>query len=849
MSEVNETALERSKKRSKRSDAKQDLLLADTAQDLLQQYGCGPIQFSGTNDALYERHLLFDDIVAPAVAGAREQFEAAARSARDILSQRWVRTQSAYDRENPKRVYYLSMEFLIGRSLTNNITNLLLDPFVKRAAAQKNLDWLGLIEQEPDAGLGNGGLGRLAACFLDSMATMQLPAMGYGLRYEYGMFKQAIQDGWQQEQPDNWLRRQDPWEVARPNETVEVKLNCSIELHGGSFHAVPGRPSVLIGTPFDRPVVGYDGKTINTLRLWAAAAPDYFDFQEFSRGDFVEALAGTLAAENLTRVLYPDDSTVRGQRLRFVQEYFLVVCSLTDLVRRFRRSNADWSTLPEKVAIQLNDTHPTMAVPELMRILLDHAHLGWDQAWDLTQRTLAYTNHTLLPEALEKWPVAWFEMLLPRHLEIIFEINRRLLDTVRTRFPGDEGRVQRVSLVEEGAEPKIRMANLAIVGSHSTNGVAAIHSRLLRAMTVKDLAEMFPERFNNKTNGVTPRRWLLLANPALAGTITDAIGDGWVTDLGQLNKLKPLADDKAFHGAFHKANRDAKSAFADWLKSTSGQIVDPDTIFDCQIKRIHEYKRQLLNALRIVVLYNRLRDNPGLEIAPRTFFFAGKAAPAYHLAKLIIKFINNLAGTIDGDPVTRGRLKVVFLPDYCVSLAERLIPAADVSNQISTAGYEASGTSNMKFMMNGALTIGTRDGATIEMAEEAGEENFFLFGLTAQQVADSHGWYNPHWHYDNEPETRAALDLISSDYFSRYEPGIFAPVHDALLAHGDHYRHLADLKSYLDADRRLCELFADGDRWARKAILNVAGSGKFSSDRTIAQYAAEIWDAKPCPVS
>jgi starch phosphorylase len=522
---------------------------------------------------------------------------------------------------------------------------------------------------------------------------------------------------------------------------------------------------------------------------------------------------------------------------------------LADLVRRFRGSNTDWDTIPEKVAIQLNDTHPTMAVPELMRILLDDAHLGWDQAWDLTQRTLAYTNHTLLPEALEKWPVAWFEMLLPRQLEIIYEINRRLLDAARTRFPEDEGRVQRMSLVEEGAERKIRMANLAIVGSHSTNGVAAIHSGLLRTVTVKDLAEMYPERFNNKTNGVTPRRWLLLANPALSRTITEAIGDDWVTDLGQLSNLKPLADDKAFRSVFHKANREAKSAFADWLKSTSGQIVDPDTIFDCQIKRIHEYKRQLLNALRIVVLYDRLRDNPGLEIPPRTFFFSGKAAPAYHLAKLIIKFINNLAGTIDGDPVTRGRLKVVFLPDYCVSLAERLIPATDVSNQISTAGYEASGTSNMKFMMNGALTIGTRDGATIEMAEEVGEENFFLFGLTADQVADSRSWYDPHWHYHNEPETRAALGLISSDYFSRYEPGVFAPLCNALLTQGDHYMHLADLKSYLAADQRLCELYADGDGWARKAILNVAGSGKFSSDRTIAQYAAEIWNAKPCPVA
>ena len=481
--------------------------------DLLTQYGCGPIQFSGHTDALYERHLLFDDIVAPTAAGVREQFEAAARSARDILSQRWVRTQSTYDRENPKRVYYLSMEFLIGRSLSNNVTNLLLDSFVQRAVQQRDLDWFGLLEQEPDAGLGNGGLGRLAACFLDSMATMQLPAMGYGLRYEYGMFKQSIIDGWQHEQPDNWLRRQDPWEVVRPNETVEVKLNCSFEIIGGQLEPVPGRPSSRIGIPFDRPVVGYGGKTINTLGLWAAAAPDYFDFLEFSRGDFVGALAGTLTAENLTRVLYPDDSTERGQRLRFAQEYFLVACSLTDLVRRFRRSNTDWGTFPNKVAIQLNDTHPTLSVPELMRILLDDAHLEWDQAWDITQRTLAYTNHTLLPEALEKWPLEWFEMLLPRHLEIIFEINRRFLNAVRARFPGDEERVRRMSLVEEGPERRIRMANLAIVGSHSTNGVAAIHSRLLRTMTVRDLAEMFPERFNNKTNGVTPRRWLLLANP------------------------------------------------------------------------------------------------------------------------------------------------------------------------------------------------------------------------------------------------------------------------------------------------------------------------------------------------
>src|SRR5436190_9360939 len=699
-------------------------------QKLLEQYGCGPVQFTGTGDALYERHLMFDNIVDPAAVGARERYEAVAHSVRDVLSQQWVRTEKTYERQNPKRVYYLSMEFLIGRSLVNNITNMLVDPVVKRVVPEKGLDWLGLLEQEPDAGLGNGGLGRLAACFVDSMATMQLPAMGYGLRHEYGIFKQAIQDGWQREQPDNWLRRPDPWEVARPNEMVDIGLNCSYEVRGGTLRAVVGRPSRLFGLPFDRPVVGYGGKTINTLRLWSAAAPDYFDFQAFSHGEFVGALAETLAAESLTRVLYPDDSTSMGQGLRFVQEYFLVACSLADLVRRFRRSNADWSALPGKVALQLNDTHPAMAVPELMRILLDEAHLGWDEAWDLTRRALAYTNHTLLPEALEKWPLAWFELLLPRHLEIILEINRRLLDAVRRGFPGEDDRVVRTSLIEEGPSKHVRMANLAIVGSHSTNGVAAIHSALLRSTTVKDLAEMFPERFSNKTNGVTPRRWMLLANPSLAGLITDAIGDGWMTDLGQLVRLRSLADDRGFRGAFLEAKRAAKSTFAQWLRTTSEQTVDPDTIFDSQVKRIHEYKRQLLNALRIVVLYNRLRENPSLEITPRTFLFAGKAAPAYRLAKLIIKLLNNLAVTIDADPATRGRLKIVFLPEYNVSLAERLIPATDVSNQISTAGYEASGTSNMKFMMNGALTIGTRDGATIEMAQEAGEENFFLFGLT-----------------------------------------------------------------------------------------------------------------------
>ncbi len=814
---------------------------------LLEQYGCGPIQFMA-GDGLYQRHLHFDNAADQKDIGLRERFDAIARSVRDVLSQRWVLTEKTYEQKNAKRVYYLSMEFLLGRSLANNITNLLLDSVVTEAAKNNAVDLLSLFEQEDDAGLGNGGLGRLAACFLDSMATQQLPAMGYGLRYEYGMFKQLIEDGWQQEHPDNWLRQPDPWEVARLHEKVEIKLNSSFELQGGTLRLVPGKPSTLWGIPYDRPIVGFGGKNINTLRLWAAKSTDYFDFQRFSRGDFVAAQTGDLVAESITRVLYPDDTTSLGRSLRLVQEYFLVACSLSDLIRRFQRHNVDWSTLPEKVSIQLNDTHPAMAVPEMMRILLDDAHLAWDHAWELTQQTLAYTNHTLLPEALERWPVEWFEILLPRHLEIIYEINRRLLLSIENRFPGDSQRVASMSLVEEGPQRKIRMANLAIVGSHSTNGVAAIHSELLRTTTVSGLAEMFPERFNNKTNGVTPRRWLMLANPSLSATITEAIGSSWITDLDQLSNLKPLATDRAFRNAFLKAKREAKVRFAEWLAASAGQTVNPDSIFDCQIKRIHEYKRQLLNALRIVVLYNRIRKDPDIAMAPRTFFFAGKAAPAYHLAKLIIKFINNVARTIDGDPIVRGRLKVIFLPDYSVSLAERLIPAADVSNQISTAGYEASGTSNMKFMMNGALTIGTRDGATIEMVEEAGEENFFLFGLTAGQVAESRAWYSPRWHYENEPETRAALDLIVSDFFSRYEAGIFSPLLDVLLTNGDYYMHLADFISYLEADQRMLSLYAQQDKWAGKAILNIASSGKFSSDRTIRQYAEEIWNAVPCPV-
>ena len=820
--------------------------MANTAK-LLERYECGPFRFA--DDDYYDRHLVFDHVVPEEKANTRERFEAMARSVRDLLTQRWLLTERTRDAQNAKEVYYLSMEFLIGRTLANNIANLQVEEFVRNDfASDAGHDWQTLFEEEPDAGLGNGGLGRLAACFLDSLATLQIPAIGYGLRYEYGMFRQEIKDGRQVEHPDNWLTRPDPWEVVRPAETVEVRLNCSFQMREGRLTVTPNVPTILRGIPYDRPVVGYGGRTINTLRLWGAAAHDDFNFLEFSRGDFFDAVHEKVAAEVLTRVLYPDDSTPRGRNLRFVQEYFLVACSLADIVARFRRRSNDWKSLPDKAAAQLNDTHPAMAVAELMRILLDEALLGWDEAWDLTRRTLAYTNHTLMPEALETWPVSLFETVVPRLLEIIYEINRRFLDDVRARYPDDPGRISRVSLFTEGPEKRVRMANLAIVGTHSTNGVAEIHSRLLRTTVVSDLSEIFPERFNNKTNGVTPRRWLLLSNPDLSRLINDAIGDGWVCDLAQLKKIVPLADDPSFRDGFRRAKRAAKARFATWLQTTTGLIVDPDTIFDSQVKRIHEYKRQLLNILHVIILYNRLRNNPRLDLPPRTFFFAGKAAPAYALAKLIVKLINNVASVVNVDRAVGDKLKVFFLPEYNVTLAQRLIPASDVSEQISTAGFEASGTGNMKFMMNGALTVGTRDGAVIEMAAEAGEENFFLFGLTAEQVAGSRGWYNPYWHYEHEPETKRALDMIASNAFSPNEPGVFAPIWDTLLPRGDHYMHLADLAAYLHTQEQVGSLYKKPDAWTNRAIKNVGHSGKFSSDRTIAQYAGEIWRAKPCPV-
>jgi starch phosphorylase len=802
-----------------------------------------------TEDEWAERYVVGEHLMDPKSLPPRQRFESLARFVRDLVARRWVETRSVREKANPKRVYYLSMEYLIGRSLRNNIQNLAADPLVRRVLEREGWNLAELVEEEPDAGLGNGGLGRLAACFIDSLATLQYSAIGYGLRYEYGIFRQSIRDGYQVEQPDHWLRRPDPWEIVRPGRTYRVPLNASIEFEGSQILIEPNHPTTLLGVAFDRPVVGWEAPNANTLRLWAAFAPASFDFAEFSQGDFVGAVIDNVEAESLTRVLYPDDSTQAGRTLRFLQEYFLVSCSLQDIVSRFRQSGDPWTDLPRRAAIQMNDTHPSLSVAELMRILLDEARLGWDEAWDVTVRTLAYTNHTLLPEALEKWPVDLFEKLIPRLLEIVYEINRRFLDDVGRRFPGDSDRVRRMSLIEEASPRTVRMAHLATVGSHSVNGVAEIHSELLRTRVLKDFAEMFPGRFNNKTNGVTPRRFLRLANPALSRLVTEALGgEAWVADLERLRALDPLADDPAFREKFRAARREAKARFSDWLRATSGVAVDPDSIFDSQIKRIHEYKRQLLNVLHIVVLYNRLRTNPNLDLVPRTFFFAGKAAPAYRVAKLIIKLIENVAGTVDGDSAVKGRLRVLFLPEYNVSLAERLIPASDVSEQISTAGYEASGTGNMKFMMNGALTVGTRDGATIEMAREAGEENFFLFGLTADEVAARRDVDDPLRRYREDAETREALDLIFGNHFSRYEPGVFEPLRETLLTGGDRYRHLADLPAYAQAQARVAQTWADPADWFAKAVRNVAASGRFSSDRTITEYAEQIWNAKPCPV-
>ncbi|HDQ13851.1 MAG TPA: glycogen/starch/alpha-glucan phosphorylase [Sediminispirochaeta sp.] len=781
----------------------------------------------------------------------RDQFMALAYALRDRIMHQWIKTKQIHYQKDVKRLYYLSMEFLMGRAMGNNAINMQLEGELKEAVEQLGYHYEELIDQEVDAGLGNGGLGRLAACFMDSLATMDLPAYGYGLRYDYGIFRQQIDNGYQVEQPDDWLRWENPWEIERPEHSVEVHF-------GGRVESIMERgkrvfrwldTQTVIGIPYDMPIVGYGGKTVNTLRLWSARAAEEFDFEDFNSGDYVEAVSAKVMAENLTKVLYPNDKLYLGKELRLKQQYFFVSCSLQDIIRRFKRSNHRWNDFPDFAAIQLNDTHPSLAVPELMRLLIDQEGLTWNTAWNITLRCTSYTNHTLMPEALEKWPVPMLDHLLPRHLQIIYEINHRFIQKAITVFPKNMEKIRQVSLVEESVPKQIRMAYLSIVGSHSTNGVARLHTQLLRQRLVPELARIYPERFNSKTNGITQRRFLLHANPPLAALITETIGDGWITDFSQIAKLRPFAEDPEFRRKFSEVKQQAKKRLTDFVAKEYGFQINAESFFDVQVKRIHEYKRQLLNALQIVILYNRIRSGNPKDFVPRSYLFAGKAAPGYAMAKLIIKFINNIAKVINYDESLKGRLKVHFLPNYSVSLAEKIIPATDLSEQISTAGTEASGTGNMKFMCNGALTMGTLDGANIEIVEEAGRENAFIFGLTADEVEEQAPSYDPRKVYRENPEIKEAIDLIFSGHFNFSEPGIFDPLYQALFEEGDRYMHLADLPSYCEAQESALGLYRDQrEEWNRRAIINIASSGKFSSDRTIDEYAREIWKLSPCRI-
>ncbi|HEY6871466.1 MAG TPA: glycogen/starch/alpha-glucan phosphorylase [Geobacteraceae bacterium] len=778
-------------------------------------------------------------------ASSYDNFDALAYAVRDRLIERWLDTQQAYYNSDNKRVYYISMEFLPGRTLENSLINLgLLDDF-REAVSSLGYDFDELCDEEQDAGLGNGGLGRLAACFLDSMATMSIPAYGYGIRYEYGIFRQRIVDGAQVEIPDNWLRYRNPWELDRQEHIHPVKFYgrvVKVTIEGKERHEWVDTEDVM-AMAFDTPIPGYRNKTVNTLRLWSAKSSREFNLKYFYEGDYIRAVEKKMVSENISKVLYPSDNIVEGRELRFKQEYFLASATVHDVVYRFKKMHTDLKRLPEKVAIQLNDTHPSLAIPELMRVLMDLEGLDWDDAWGICVGTFAYTNHTILPEALEQWPVWFFEQILPRHLKIIYEINERFLAEVERRFPGDRERQARMSLVEEHWERKIRMAHLAVVGSHSVNGVAALHTEILKTRIFPDFYAMYPERFSNKTNGITQRRWLKKANPGLAALIGGTIGEGWATDLFELEKLAPLVEDRMFLDEWRRVKRDNKQRLADWIVRENGIAVDPDSLFDCHIKRIHEYKRQLLNVLHIITLYNRIKHNPDSLTVPRTFIFSGKAAPSYFLAKLIIRLINAVGTAINDDPDVAGRVKVVFLANYGVTLAERIIPAADLSEQISTAGTEASGTGNMKFALNGALTIGTLDGANIEIMEEVGRDNIFIFGLNAEEVAAlKDRGYNPREYYSRQPELKLALDMIAGGAFSPGNPDLFKPIVDALLNQGDQYLVLADYASYVSCQEEAARLYLDRDEWARRAIRNSAGMGRFSSDRTIAEYAAEIWD-------
>jgi len=782
----------------------------------------------------------------PILATAYDYYMALAYTVRDRMLQRWNSTASAYTQQGSRTVSYLSAEFLMGPYLGNNLINLGIHDTARQAVAELGLDLDELLRQEDEPGLGNGGLGRLAACFIDSLATLQVPCMGYGIRYEYGIFQQEIVDGWQVERTDKWLRFGNPWEIVRPEWAVEVKFGGHTERYTDELGRVRVRwvpARVVNGVPYDTPILGYRVNTANTLRLWRAEAPESFDFSVFNRGDYWGAVNQKVMSENITKVLYPNDEQVKGKELRLEQQYFFVACSLQDMLRITRVQKIPPERFHEKFAIQLNDTHPSIAVAELMRLLVDELALDWDTAWAITRQTFAYTNHTLLPEALERWPLDLFGRMLPRHLEIIYEINARFLDEVRIAFFGDEERLARMSLIDESGARYVRMAHLATAGSHAVNGVAQLHTELLKSDVLRDFHDLWPQKFSNKTNGVTPRRWMALSNPRLSQFISRVIGDNWIRHLVELRRLEPMIEDAQFCAEWRDIKRSNKTALAVIIRERTGVVVNPAAIFDVQVKRIHEYKRQHLNILHVIGLYHRLKTDPQLEIHPRVFIFGGKAAPGYHLAKLMIRLITAVGDIINRDPGVRDLIKVVFLPNFNVTNSQRIYPAADLSEQISTAGKEASGTGNMKFQMNGALTIGTMDGANIEIREEVGPENFFLFGLTAAEVqAQRAGGYRPMDLYHSQPELREVINLIRDGYFSRGNSEQFLGLVGNLLYH-DPYMVLADYQAYAECQQLVDAAYRDVDRWTRMSILNTARSGKFSSDRSVREYCGDIWKA------
>lgn len=794
-------------------------------------------------------HLEFRLVKDKITVTPKDIYSSLAMSVRDRMIRKWLRTQHQYIEENSKKVYYLSLEFLMGRLLGNALTNL--GFYEKCAEIMKELGYNleDIINFESDMGLGNGGLGRLAACFMDSMASLELPACGYGIRYEFGIFNQEFENGYQIEKPDNWLSYGNPWERMRPEHTYRIKFGGREEVRtdksGNMYFGWVDTEDVL-AVAYDIPIPGYKNNTVNNLRLWQAKSTNEFDFTDFNEGNYLKAVEDKNNSENISKVLYPNDNVSAGRELRLKQQYFFVSATLQDIIRKFKIKNHDFSNFHEKNAIHLNDTHPALAIPELMRILLDEEGIGWDKAWEITTKTIAYTNHTVLSEALEKWSITLFERLLPRHLSIIFQINHRFLEQVKWHYSNDIQRMEKMSIIQEGPEKKIRMANLCVIGSHSVNGVAALHTEILKNKIFNDFYDFMPEKFNNKTNGITQRRWLKMANPKLSNLISEAIGEAWVKDLTEIRGIERYANDNDFINEFSKAKLFNKKLLIRYIESNYDIKINPESLFDVQIKRLHEYKRQLLNVLHIITLYNRIKDNPNQDFVPRTVIFAGKAAPGYLFAKLVIKLINSVADVINRDPDVQNKLKVIFLKNYSVTLAERIIPASDLSEQISTAGFEASGTGNMKFQMNGALTIGTLDGANIEIMEEVGKENIFIFGLTAEEVAElKSNHYDPYQYYLGNPELKRILDMINSNYFAAYEPDIFKPIIDRLLYQGDFYCLLADYESYIKSQEDVNQLFIDKKAWTEKAILNVARSSKFSSDRTIKQYAEEIWDVVP----